>query len=116
MRQGLYTLRAYAVALITLLIGAAISRETGDWSWFSRFGALVVVNGILLTSHHIIIHIHNLSHYHQRRSCNRDWAADDKYEFIHDDNEHRWMSEKHGLYMLIGGTLIWAFGDLLNLL
>jgi hypothetical protein len=116
MKQGLYTLRAYTIAAVTLLLGIIVSINVNEWSWFARSGALVVVNGILLTSHHIIIHMHSLNRYHQQRLCNRDWAQDEKYEFIQDDNEHRWMSEKHGLYMLIGGTLIWAFGDLFNLL
>ena len=116
MRQGLYTLRCYTIAVLTLAMGLFISFKLNDWGWFARSGALVVVNGIILTSHHIILHIHELNRYHPRNSYNRDWASEEKHAFIHNDNEHRWFNEKHGLHMLIGGTLIWAFGDLINLL
>ncbi len=37
-------------------------------------------------------------------------------EFIHDDIEHTWMNEKSGLLMLVLGTLIWGFGDLIGIL
>ena len=32
------------------------------------------------------------------------------------EQESIWEIEGHGLYMLIGGTLIWGFGDLLGYL
>jgi hypothetical protein len=117
MRNRRFTLKAYTAALITLMVGAGLSVELGDWSWFSRCGSLVVINGIILTSHHIIEHMHNLGR-QQRRDLmvNRDWAANDKQHFIHDDHEVLWRSEKTGLYMLIIGTLVWGFGDLINLL
>ncbi len=111
-----FTLRAYSIALLTVVAGVLLSLRLGDWGWFARSGALLVVNGIILTSHHIIEHIHNLNHYQRQRDThfNRDWARDDKRLFIQDDPAARWLSEKHGLYLLIVGTLIWGFGDLLN--
>ncbi len=117
MRNPKFTLKAYTAALITLLVGMVLSVELGDWNWFSRCGSLVVVNGIILTSHQIIEHMQHLGRQQRRDSMvNRDWASDDKQHFLHDDHEMRWRSEKYGLYMLIVGTLVWGFGDLLNLL
>lgn len=118
MRNTRFTIKSYAAAFLTLLAGALLSLHFNDWSWFSRCGALVVVNGIILTSRQIIEHMHHLSRQQRRDSMvNRDWAKDDKhFSFLHDDFEQRWRSEKYGLYMLIIGTLVWGFGDLLNLL
>jgi ABC-type phosphate transport system permease subunit len=115
MRNSGFTLKAYTAALLTLLLGVVLSLELGDWGWFSRCGSLVVINGIILTSHQIIEHMQHLSR-EQRRDAmvNRDWAAEDKHHFLHDDHELRWRSEKYGLYMLIIGTLVWGFGDLIN--
>ncbi len=117
MRDPRFTLKAYTAALLTLLIGVVLSIELGDWSWFSRCGSLVVVYGILLTSHQIIEHMQHLGRQQRRDSMvNRDWGSDARHHFLHDDTEQRWRSEKNGLYMLIIGTLVWGFGDLINLL
>ena len=78
MRNPKFTLKAYTAALITLLIGVVLSMELGDWSWFSRCGSLVVVNGIILTSHQIIEHMQHLGRPQRRDSMvNGHWAADD---------------------------------------
>ncbi|MCW8824840.1 MAG: hypothetical protein OQK78_00265 [Gammaproteobacteria bacterium] len=116
MKAKIFTLRAITTAIVTLMIGALLSLEFDDWGWFSRSGSLVVINGIILTSHQIIQHMHNLSQYQQQRQSQfqRDWAHEDKHHLIRDDSENRWKSEKYGLYMLIVGTVVWGFGDLLN--
>jgi ABC-type phosphate transport system permease subunit len=115
MKNSRFTLKAYAAALLTLLLGVVLSLEQGDWGWFSRCGALVVVNGIILTSHQVIEHMQHLGRQQRRDAMvNRDWAAEEKHHFLHDDHEVRWRSEQYGLYMLIIGTLVWGFGDLLN--
>jgi hypothetical protein len=102
-------------ALLTLLLGVVLSLELDDWGWFARSGALVVVNGIILTSHQVIEHMRQLGR-EQRRDAmvNRDWAAEEKHHLLHDDHEGHWRTETCGLYLLIIGTLVWGFGDLLN--
>ncbi len=116
MKTGIIKLRAYTTAVITLLFGVLVSVEMSDWSWFARSGALVVINGILLTSHQVIEHMQRLGQYRHKGNSQfyKDWVHEEKHHFIHDDNEIRWNSEKDGLYLLIFGTLIWAFGDLIN--
>lgn len=112
-----YIINAYGTALLLLAGGLLLSLRLDDWSWFSRSGSLVVVNGIILTSHQIIAHIHQLER--ERRlggQVNRDWAGEEKYRLLHEDAYSLWANERCGLYMLIAGTLIWGFGDLFNLL
>ena len=116
MRNPKFTLKAYTAALITLIIGVVPGLVFCDWIWVARCGSLVVVNGLILTSHQIIEHMQHLGRQQRRDSMvNRDWASDEKHHFLH-DHELRWRSEKYGLYMLIVGTLVWGFGDLINLL
>ncbi len=111
-----FTINAYAVATCTLGLGIILSVRQGDWSWFSRSGSLVVINGIILTSRQILDHIQHLKQRQIRRESQfeRDWAKEGKHHLIREDHEHLWKSEKYGLYMLISGTFIWGFGDLLN--
>jgi len=111
-----FATKAYLVAVLTLILGAIISHRLDDWSWLSRMGALIVINGIILTSHQILNHIQQLKNNQMRwqSQFNRDWAEHDKHHFIHQHEE--WVSEKHGLYMLISGTFVWGFGDVLNYL
>ena len=116
MKSVKFTIKSYTAALATIVVGIILSIELHDWSWFSRSGSLIVVNGIILTSHQIIEHMRYLNQHQQRRDSQftRDWAKESKHEFIHNDHENTWRSEKYGLYMLVLGTLIWGFGDLFN--
>lgn len=117
MRSRPFTLTAYSVALLTLLAGALLGLKLEEWSWFSRSGSLVVINGIILTSHQIIEHIYYLGRAQRREmQVNRDWASHERHHFLQGDTERLWRSEKCGLYMLIVGTLVWGFGDLINYL
>jgi hypothetical protein len=111
-----FAIKAYAVALLTLMLGVLLSVWLDDWLWLSRSGSLVVINGIVLTSHQIIDHINRLKLSQMRppRQFERDWADSDKRHLIDDVAGGVWRYEKYGLYMLIVGTLVWGFGDLLN--
>ena len=115
MKTRRLTIRAYLIALAILTTGVFMSVKLDDWSWFSRAGSLLVINGIFLTSRQIIGHIQRLklNQTKPRQHSESDWASGDKYHLIHAD-EKLWQSEQHGLYMLIIGTFIWGFGDLLN--
>lgn len=121
-RHATATLRAYAIALIVVIIGVVLSLGEGDWQWFSRAGALVVVVGIVLTSSQIIEDNRRLRRKRQRLEqtghvANRDWAQDEpRLAQSRQHDEHLFENERSGLYMLIGGTLIWGFGDLVGVL
>lgn len=114
MKNGLFAIKAYSIALLTLAAGVALSYYFSDWRWFSRSGSLVVINGIILTSHQIIEHMHALGRYqrHGETPCSRDWAHAERHTILYDNHEIRWISERCGLYLLVLGTLVWGFGDL----
>ena len=117
MQTKRFTIKAYLIALLTLALGIMLSMKKNDWSWLSRSGSLIVINGIILTSHQIIEHMQILK---QRQinfgsQFNRDWAQQHKKQIVQSDDEVTWKLEKYGLYMLIFGTVVWGFGDLINL-
>lgn len=120
-RTSLKARGADAVALGALLVGTALSVLTGDWEWFARSGSTVVVIGILLTSSQIRQHMRRLRALRGQlmAQSQRDWASDeDKRALLRAASvqESIWEGEGHGLYMLIAGTLVWGFGDLVGLL
>ncbi len=113
----------HALLLSLFCITTAVwhSLNTHDWSWFARSGAIVVVIGVLLTSSQIIENNRRLK---KRRgysddNFHRDFADDLKHRSLDKhplSEEDLWVSGMHGLYLLISGTLIWGFGDLLGLI
>ncbi len=119
MRRKHNTLKAYAIACIILASGCMISLSQDDWSWFSRCGSLVVVIGIILTSSQILEHIKimKIRHLNLSGDFNRDWAQEDRQQTLNDsrfNEDITWTNERSGLFMLIAGTLIWGFGDLIE--
>jgi len=118
MKTRRFAISAYAIAALTLLLGLVLSVRFNNWTWLSRSGSLIVINGIMLTSHQVIEHMRRLrqNQIHRPSQFNRDWAGGDKSAFVHYQEEQVWLSEKYGLNMLIFGTFIWGFGDLIGYL
>ncbi len=113
----------YLTAYIVIFIGLAVSYILDDWQWFSRTGSLIVILGIYLTSIQIIENNRRLTarHHKMRRDGNfqRDWAEDKQKQILSHDPSHEietWVMGKCGFNLLIVGTFIWGFGDLLSLL
>lgn len=116
MRLGNNILRAYLTSLLFLLAGVALSITLKDWNWFARSGSLVVIAGILLTSWQLIDNARRLN-VHFSDSAH-DWAetAESRKRVRKQiKDEASWHNERYGLYLLIAGTLVWGFGDLMNL-
>jgi hypothetical protein len=119
--------QAWGLTAFFLLAGAAASLKTSDWSWFSRSGAAVVALGIVLTSRQIFAHNRRLLEHQRRRQVSsgsvgpgrhvRDWADEDSIRQLiraRSHEEENWRSEFSGFRMLVGGTLVWGFGDLIG--
>ena len=109
----------YFLSAFIVFFSLTISYVNRDWQWFSRAGSLIVILGIYLTSSQIIENSHRLG---QRRGIQkngnfqRDWAQDKQEKILHPTRNHdeeTWVMGKCGFNLLIIGTLIWGFGDLL---
>ena len=124
------SLTAWTLTACSLGIGLTASLASGDWNWFSRAGSAVVALGIVLTSHQILEHNRRLLERQRRESARypatghhsvyaHDWADENSIRRLiraRSEQEDLWRSEFSGFHMLVGGTLIWGFGDLLGLL
>lgn len=112
--------RAYIWTFLSLSLGAAISLYEHDWSWFSRSGSLIVIIGILLTSEQIIEELQLMrqrrrhSEQHQDSWSSHDWAEEAVNHKKLRTGEEEFSGRSHGLYMLILGTLVWGFGDIVG--
>ena len=123
-------LAAWTLTACSLGAGFAAGYVSGDWSWFSRSGAAVVAVGIVLTSQQILDHNRRLLDNQRRENARsptsahhgvrtQDWAGENSMRRLiraRSEEEDLWRSEFSGFHMLVGGTLIWGFGDLVGLL
>ncbi len=119
-------IRNFVISFGILATGIVVSLESGDWTWFSRSGSALVAIGILFTSHQILEHSlrlkENRTRWEERlhEQCSgHDWADENSIRKLiraRSREEDLWEIEFHGLYMLVVGTLVWGFGDLLGAL
>lgn len=102
------------IAVFSILSGICLSFHSSDWTWFSRFGSVITVCGLLLVSSPIFdkgIYRSQGQHF-KLMSC-------DESGHPRTTNAE---SRKSGNKILIGilisfiGTLVWGFGDLLALI
>ena len=117
------TLIIYLMSIFIILGSILLSFYLKNWEWFSRSGALIVVLGIFLTSSQIIENSKRLRQRykgaHREGNFQRDWAnGKQEQNLLHAraHEEETWVMGKCGFNLLILGTLIWGFGDLLGLL
>lgn len=113
-------LHAYLLTIASLVVGATLSILEQDWQWFSRCGSLVVVIGILLTSTQILEELHLMRQrrwrhdHHPDSWSNHDWVDETESHKKIRQPENDSSGRGQGLYLLILGTLIWGFGDLIG--
>lgn len=116
---------AWGLTMLALSAGVGASLASGNWGWFARSGAAVVAVGIVLTSRQIFEHNRRLLEYQRRRHVGphdihgHDWADENSIRQLiraRSHEEENWRREFSGFHMLVGGTLVWGFGDLLGLL
>ena len=113
----LSTRKAMVLSVAVFATGVWLSLEYNDWSWFARSGSMVVVIGIFLTSSQIIENSRRLKmrRAHHELNFNRDFAEDIKRGTLQRSrslDEDIWENGLRGFYLLVAGTLVWGFGDL----
>lgn len=116
----LSTRKALLLSFVVIAGGIWFSLNLMDWSWFSRSGSLIVIIGVFLTSSQIIENSRKLRmrRSHHDHNFNRDFADDLKKNTLDRSrslDEDTWENGLRGLYLLVSGTLIWGFGDLVGI-
>ncbi len=113
-------------SLIVTLIGILLSYNSGDWTWFSRSGSLLVVIGIIVAVKDINkslaeLEDRKLTDYLLEKLKERRPDIDENE--IHDSKKEimELTKEKIAIFyrrvevsILITGTVIWGFGDLIG--
>lgn len=109
--------RGFLLASLAAVAGCAwLSVELQDWTWFARSGALLTALGLVLASRKILIAradlVALLSEMENADGVQRT-ARLESFKRLQRDLDRQVM-EKAGFGLLLVGTLIWGFGDLLG--
>jgi len=99
-------------ALLMAVLGGALSVINSDWLWFSRFGSLITIAGLLLISSPSFVKGIYLSN----ASVGFLADMDDEGNTVVTTEEDRKIGRKifSGIIITIIGTVIWGFGDLIG--
>lgn len=92
------------------------SLATGDWTWFARSGAVLTALGLVLASRKILIAradlVALLSDMERADGAERT-ARLESFKRLQRDLDRQVM-ERAGFVLLVVGTLVWGFGDLVG--
>jgi hypothetical protein len=108
----------FFLALAFVAVGASLwlSVATADWTWFARSGAILTALGLVLASRKILIAradlVALLADMESADGTARTVRLE-SFKRLQRDLDRQVM-EKAGFGLLIVGTLIWGYGDLLG--
>ena len=105
-----------AAAVLSMAAGLWLSVATTDWMWFARSGAVLTALGLVLASRKILIAradlVALLGDMERVDGAERTVRLE-SFKRLQRDLDRQVM-EKAGFGLLVVGTLVWGFGDLLG--
>lgn len=102
--------------VVTMAAAIALSAWTADWTWFARSGAIITALGLVLASRKVLIARADLLALladMERVDGTERTARLASFKRLQRDLD-RQVTEKAGFALLILGTLVWGFGDLIG--
>ncbi len=103
-------------SLLAMAAGVWISVATGDWMWFARSGAVLTALGLVLASRKVLIaraDLVSLLQEMEQADGTQRTARLESFKRLQRDLD-RQIVEKAGFAILVIGTLVWGFGDLIG--
>ena len=106
--------------LLTMAIGVAVigvtaSLVAGEWHWFSRSGAVLVLIGVLMSARKCVrVGFEGLLQDATAIDCNPSLQASEP-ENTENERSRDVRAAQRGIWVAVVGTLIWGFGDLPDL-
>lgn len=97
-----------------LFLGILLSILLNHWLWFSRFGSLVTISGIIMMSSPLFVRGIYRSHSLAGTFAEKDENGDTRTTTVEDRNIAT--NVLIGIITSIVGTAIWGFGDLVGCL
>ena len=110
--ENLWLVTAVPLAIVTLSL--AISVATSKWHWFGRSGAIATLAGVVLTVRPLVRL--GLAGFIEHTLTLDDGTVQPTPEEIEAQRQRvlDGRALKHGTWLVITGTLIWAYGELLG--
>ncbi len=103
------------MAIGVVAIGIAASLVAGEWHWFSRSGAIVVLIGVLMSARKCVrVGFEGLLQDATAIDCNPALQASGQKNAEKEHNQDISAAQR-GIWVAVAGTLIWGFGDLPDL-
>jgi len=99
---------------ISVFISIYVSWIYSDWTWFSRSGSILIIYGVILSARPIIrMGVMGLLKYYSTIDCG---SASPTPQDIEDERQEYLdvKANKFGVFMAIAGTIVWAYGDLIE--
>lgn len=97
-----------AVATLWTILAIVTSLRTTDWTWFARSGSVDAILGGILTSRSVL-RLSPAERVRIRHMTVVETFTAQEFQ----DQERDSLAVQLGVFLLVGGTLIWAYGDLL---
>ncbi len=105
-----------AATIASMAAGIWLSIATTDWMWFARSGAIITALGLVLASRKVLIaraDLMSLLQDMERVDGAERTVRLESFKRLQRDLDRQIM-EKAGFALLILGTLVWGFGDLIG--
>jgi len=103
--SGIWTMAVMALSVLA-------SVYTQDASHVARAGALVTLAGIFMTTRRLLVKSAEKQSFDPSKK-GPTHTSESEVELIEQEEIEHLKAEKCGFWFLIGGTVIWAYGDLL---
>lgn len=102
------------VAALVVVISVLESYITGKWHWFGRSGAIITMAGVILNMRPLVRM--GLAEWLRSQQVIDGGHFEHTAEEIEEERQETLdaFAAKIGLYMVVAGTVVWAYGDLIG--